>query len=137
MGNFREHAVRLFLDRELYLAFIKLQADKKLGRSFAGLLPFVEGLYRLGYITEEAYESHKERYSAPLVAEKLITIEETKGQKKLKKIEEQFSKFIKNWDSMKPKAKQYAILKARKYRDTVSNAELVLALRYEPVMKHG
>ena len=44
--GFREHGVMLYLDKALYKAFIRLQADKGLGRSYAGLLPFVEGLYR-------------------------------------------------------------------------------------------
>lgn len=35
MGDFREHGVMLYLDKVLYKAFIRLQADKGLGRSFA------------------------------------------------------------------------------------------------------
>jgi len=66
MGNFKEHGVMLFLDKILYTAFIKLQADKGLGRSFAGLLPFTEGLYHLGYLSKEDYEAHIEKYSIPL-----------------------------------------------------------------------
>ena len=38
--SFREHGVMLYLDKTLYKAFIRLQADKGLGRSYAGLLPF-------------------------------------------------------------------------------------------------
>ncbi len=70
MGKkFREHGVMLFLDGELYYAFSKLQADKCLGRSFAGLRAFTEGIYRLGYISKDSYEAHVEKYEVPLFIE--------------------------------------------------------------------
>jgi hypothetical protein len=56
----------LFLDKTLYRAFIKLQADRELGRSYAGLLPFVEGLYTMGYLSKEEYMAHQERYNTKL-----------------------------------------------------------------------
>ncbi len=59
----------LFLDGELYHAFSKLQADKCLGRSFAGLRAFTEGIYRLGYISERSYQAHVEKYEVPLFEE--------------------------------------------------------------------
>jgi hypothetical protein len=62
----------MYLSPELYVGFIKLQADKSLGRSYAALLPFIEGLYSLGYITQEVYEVHKKRYSSPLLAQKTL-----------------------------------------------------------------
>lgn len=64
--GFREHGVMLFLSNPLYLGFIKLQADKGLGRSYAGLLPFVEGLYRMGYLSKEDYEIYFKKYSQGL-----------------------------------------------------------------------
>lgn len=70
MPKFNEHGVLLLLSKPLYMAFIKLQADKGLGRSFAGLLPFVEGLYAMGYITQEVYEAHRKKYSRPLMVQK-------------------------------------------------------------------
>lgn len=66
--SFNEHKVLLCLDRELYMAFIRLQADKGLGRSYAGLIPYIEGLYKMGYLSKECYEAHLEKYSVPLVA---------------------------------------------------------------------
>jgi len=72
MGKFKEHGVLLYLSNELYVGFVKLQADKGLGRSFAGLLPFVEGLYSMGYISEEVYKRHQKRYSQPLVKDKKL-----------------------------------------------------------------
>jgi len=65
--GFREHGVMLYLDKTLYLSFIKLQADQELGRSFAGLLPFVEGLYTMGYLDKKDYVEHRKKYSQKLV----------------------------------------------------------------------
>ena len=89
MGKFREHGVMLFLDGELYLGFIKLQNDKKLGRAFAGLLPFTEGLFQMGCISEEVYEKHKEKYSKPLVVTKPKIL--SKKQLKAKEEKEQLN----------------------------------------------
>ena len=59
----------LFLDAEFCHALAKLQADKCLGRSYAGLMAFTEGLFSLGYLSKESYEAHVERYSEPLYSE--------------------------------------------------------------------
>lgn len=69
MGDFREHGVMLYLDKTLYRAFIKLQADKGLGRSYAGLLPFTEGLFHLGYLSKQDHEEHVAKYSQGLIEE--------------------------------------------------------------------
>jgi len=66
MGSFRDHQLRLYLDRRLSIKFTELMADKTLGRSFAGLLCFVEGLHRLGHLGERDYELYRKRYSTPL-----------------------------------------------------------------------
>jgi len=82
---FQEHNLRLFLDRTLYLAFIKLQADKELGRSFAGLLCFVEGIHNLGYIGDQDYEKYQKRYSTPLDKNpEQVALMEVQAAKKLK-----------------------------------------------------
>jgi len=133
MAKFREHGVMLFLSQELYLGFIKLQADKSLGRSFAGLLPFTEGLHRLGYISQEVYEAHKKRYSQPLVAEKPLTLKQLKKNESIAKLTKEFSNVIAQWDSMNEKAKNFWIKKAKENRETVPNAKLLLGLRREKV----
>lgn len=65
--SFQGHSLRLYLDKTFYKALIKLQADKGLGPSFAGLLIYTEGLHHLGYITNEEHEQHVKRYSQPLM----------------------------------------------------------------------
>jgi len=62
----KAHGLLLYLPSSLYLALVRLQAEKGLGRSFAGLLALTEGLYRLGYLEEEEYIRLCERYSTPL-----------------------------------------------------------------------
>jgi hypothetical protein len=69
MGDFKEHGLMLFLGRESYVGFIKLQADKGLGRSFAGQLAFNTGLYNLGYLSKEDYEQLAKKYSQGLITE--------------------------------------------------------------------
>ena len=64
--GFREHGILLYMDKNLSLAFVKLQADKSLGRSFAGLLAFVEGLHQMGYLTQAQYMRYRKKYSTPL-----------------------------------------------------------------------
>ena len=78
MGSFKEHGVLIYLSKDLYIGFIKLQADKRLGRSYAGLLPFTEGLFRMGYISKEVYEEHIKKYSEPLESEKQVSLEQSK-----------------------------------------------------------
>lgn len=63
---FKEHQLRLYLDRRLSMAFTRLRADKGLGRSFAGLLCFIEGLHNMGFIGDVDYERYRKRYSTPL-----------------------------------------------------------------------
>jgi len=62
----KAHCLRLYLDSPLYLKLIQFQATKKLGRSFAGLLIFIEGMKSLDLIDEDTYEYYKRRYDKPL-----------------------------------------------------------------------
>jgi len=90
----------LFLDNELYLGFIKLQNDKKLGRSFAGLLSFVEGLHKMGYIEKDTYERHKIRYSKPLVIDKkrTLTKEELEKNLEIEQLDKRLENVITQWN---------------------------------------
>jgi hypothetical protein len=120
LGSFKEHGVLIYLSRELYNGFIRLQADKGLGRSYAGLLPFVEGLYRLGYISKEVYAEHVRKYSQPLGAECSATIVLSKEQQDkkllLERKENQFKGQLEQWDDHPdPKWRIRAIAEAEKY----------------------
>ena len=127
--SFREHKVMLCLSKELYSAFIRLQADKGLGRSFAGLLPFTEGLFRMGYLSKEAYETHAKKYSEPLVQPKPLSKEQLLQDKKFRELEKQFSNILKmGFNSLSKAAQKHWIEKAQEFQDKVPNAKLILAL---------
>jgi hypothetical protein len=128
MGKFKEHGVLIYLSNELYLGFVKLQADKSLGRSYAALLPFVEGLYQMGYIQEDVYREHVNRYSRPLVIQK--TIPETVDDKtqELNKI---LGMVLNQWkDHPKFEWRRKWLETARQHLE-LSNAKLILALEQE------
>ena len=102
MGSFKEHGVLIYLSKELYTGFIRLQADKELGRSYAGLLPFTEGLFRLGYISEIVYKEHVRKYTTPLGIKKsqsqALTVEQKKEQAFLESKNKLFKGMLEQWD---------------------------------------
>ena len=125
--GFREHGVMLYLDKTLYKAFIRLQADKGLGRSYAGLLPFVEGLYHLGYLSKEEYEIHFQKYNTPLTEEpKPLTKEQMQEQEKLKQLTKTFKMILEQWETVPPKSKQYYLKKAQELKSKIPEAEEIL-----------
>jgi hypothetical protein len=126
--GFQDHYVRLFLDRELYVAFIRLQADKTLGRSFAGLLPFVEGLYHMGYLNREQYEKHREKYSDMLVGKKQLTLVETQEMEKSIQQVRYFKAVADQWETLKPEQRAKHLKKAIDARAKVPEAELIIQL---------
>ena len=128
MGDFKEHGIMLYLDKVLYRAFIKLQAEKGLGRSYAGLLPFTEGLYRMGYLSNDDYEEHVQKYSQGLVQPKPLTLEQIKEKEENERLNRLYSTVLKAWPTLNEKAKAYHIKKAKELADRVPNAKLVLAL---------
>jgi len=127
MGDFREHGVMLYLDRELYTAFIRLQADKNLGRSYAGLLPLTEGLYRLGYITKAVYEEHLKKYSEGL-DKKPATQQQLEEQRALKEKEKLFSVVIEQWHEHPSNEWRQKWIRIAERSSTVPNAKLILDL---------
>jgi hypothetical protein len=115
---FKEHGVVLYLPKKLYIAWIKLQADKGLGRSFAGLLPFVEGMYSLEYITKDVYEEYFYKYSVPLSPkfEVLLSEEERKQKDFLEGKNRQFRGQFEQWnDHLELKWRQNVLAEAKKY----------------------
>jgi hypothetical protein len=130
MTNFREHGVPIYLDRELYVAFIKLQADRGLGRAYAGLLPFVEGLYQMGYISKEVYEVHRQKYSEPLLdskaSPKVVDTQVEQLNKTLGMVYEQ-------WNDHPKREWREKWLKTARQHAELSNAKLILALEQKVV----
>lgn len=125
MTNFREHGLPIYLDRELYVAFIKLQADRGLGKSFAALLSFVEGLYSLGYISKEVYEVHKRKYSVPLLVQKTISEIVDKEPDQLNTI---LGMVYSQWKDHPKREWREKWLNTARQHPELSNAKLILAL---------
>lgn len=99
MGKFREHGVLIYMAPPLYKGWVKLQADKDLGRAFAALLAFNRGLYEMGYIPKSVYLRFKEKYSTPLDKEpQQLTLAETPKQNELNELNETFGKVIAQWN---------------------------------------
>ena len=80
------------------MGFNKLMGDKELGRSFAGLLCFVEGLHLQGYLSEKQYQDHKKRYSVPLTKDpQQIMLEEVNEAQERKSLNRMFGQVIDQW----------------------------------------
>lgn len=130
MGSFKEHGVLIYLSKELYTGFIRLQADKGLGRSYAGLLPFTEGLFRMGYISKEVYEEHVKKYSKPLESEKQVSLEQLKEQQFLEQRDRQLKGMLDQWDEHPgPEWREKVFVFAEKYADRLQSARDILALK--------
>jgi hypothetical protein len=127
--GFKEHGILLYLSPALYIGFTRLQADKGLGRSYAGLLAFTEGLHSIGYLNEDDYLTHIKRYSQKLTEQKQeSTLQQSKEKEARIKLEQQFSDVIKQWATMKESSRKYYVKKALENKDKIPNAKLVLAL---------
>ena len=127
-SGFQEHYVRLFLDKELYVAFIKLQADKTLGRSYAGLLAFTEGLFHMGYINREVYETHVKKYSDKLVGKKQLTLAETQEMEKNIQLARFFKAVAEQWETLSPEQRAAHLKRALAAKAKVPEAELIIQL---------
>ena len=121
--KFQEHGILLYLSRDLYTAFIRLQGDKDLGRSYAGLLALTEGMFRLGYISKDVYEEHVKKYSQPMTQPKPPTQEQLEERRELEELEKQFAAVLKQGlNTLSERSQQYWIKKAAEYQGRVPNA---------------
>jgi|GEM_PF-2937902 alpha-galactosidase/6-phospho-beta-glucosidase family protein len=122
--GFREHGVMLYLDKTLYKAFIRLQADKGLGRSYAGLLAFVEGLFHLGFLAKEDYQKYVAKYSQELTEEpKPLTLEEQQKVEQLKQWQKQFRLALNQIETMPSHSKEYYLKKAEELQNQIPEAK--------------
>jgi hypothetical protein len=118
------------------MAFIRLQADKGLGRSYAGLLPFTEGMYHLGYISKEIYETHARKYSEQLATKEPLTPKQLDERQRLEQKDKYFRQVLEQWvihDNVEWRKK---ILKqAEEWKDKLQSARQLLDLREKPVVE--
>lgn len=114
--SFREHGLMLFLGKTEYKAFIKLQADKGLGRSYAGKLAFTEGLFHLGYLDKAEHEQNIKKYSEELrEAPKPISFVEAQQKSEAARVEKVLLAALVQWDQLSEKARLYHLATAKKY----------------------
>lgn len=127
----KEHGLLLYLSPELQLGVCKLQVERKLGRSYAGLSALVEGLFRFGCIDEETHKILAEKYSRSVIPEaeprKPRTMAEAQALHKLQELEKYFSMALGQWQTISEKSKSCCLKKARE-NSTIPNAKLILAL---------
>ena len=89
----QEHIMKLCLPPELYLAVIKFQVQKELGKSYAGLLLVTKAAYQEKLISREVYEKYLYRYSRKLVQEEQPQRLATEQQKEKQKLDEKARTF--------------------------------------------
>ena len=103
------HILRLFLDSPLDVALTQFQATNKLGRSYAGLLIFIEGLRKLNFISEVVYQYYRERYMKPLQTTPIIEDPQAAKQKEeeLEKARRRLREVLEQFPALQPKAQEY------------------------------
>lgn len=128
-STFNEHGILLYLDRELYVAFVRLMADKELGRSYAGLLGLVTGFYHLGYISKEVYDKHAAKYTERLQPSEIVTPEVQKEKDLLIAKDKQFNGQIEQWEQhSSPEWRAKVLADAKKYETKLDSAKQLLRL---------
>jgi hypothetical protein len=124
MSSFREHGVMLYLDRAEYVGFIKCQADKGLGRSYAGKLCFIEGQYRLGYLSQADYETRVKKYSQGLKVESPNS-ENFAALAEQRKLESILQGALKEWDHLPKRVQEYHLKTATNHRELSVSARII------------
>lgn len=122
----------LYLNKKLEIAFTQLRADKRLGKSYAGLLCFVTGLHELGYLSEKQFVKYRKRYMVPLDKDpQQIMLEEVDEAQKRKQLNHDFGQVIKQWSlHSDPTWRARWLAKAKQHGD-IPNAVKLLALHIE------
>lgn len=126
----REHQLTLFLPPELHLALIKYQAQKELGRPYAGLLLITKQIYQEKLITKELYDIFVNRYSRKLVPENFkeqeIVMQKRELKVKLENMNKTMGYALQEWGLHNVEWKIKWIEKARSFKDQIPNANLIL-----------
>lgn len=118
------------LPPELYLAVIKYQAKKEVGKPFAGLLLLTLGAYQQQLISKETYEALTFRYSRKLVNDepKPISKEELAVKQAVDEKARRFSWMLSQWRFQDKLQRANWVAEAEAWKDKVPNAQLVIDL---------
>ena len=127
MKGIPPHALRLFLDSPLYVAFTQFQAMNKLGPSYAGLLIFIEGLRKLNLINEVTYQHYKNRYMQPLrtLIEEEDPAKAKQKEQELQKARKLLRDVIEDFPKLQPRAQSYWLKYALERPDIPESLELL------------
>jgi hypothetical protein len=139
----REHIHPVFLSASHYIAVAKLYGSLEIGKSASILLALNEGLYRLGVLSQEDYESLDRRYRRKLrdvILERqsrresshvpVLTIEQTKEKQLLETKDKQLKGVLEQWDSHPdPQWRAKVFAEAERFKDKLESARLLLARR--------
>lgn len=123
----KPNALMLFLDSPLCVALTQYQALNKLGRSFAGLLIFVEGLRKLELINEVVYQHYRNRYMKPLrtLIEEESPLVAKQKEEELEKARKQLQQVIEQFSKLKPKTQQHWVKYALERPEIPESIELL------------
>jgi len=133
----RQHGLLLYLGPKEVIALAKLQANKELGRSFAGKLALTEGFHQHGVLSDEDYEEAKTRYTVSLIQKnkKPPTLKQIQKKQELTELENYYSRALDQWVIMKPKSKEYYLAKAKNDAKKVKAARLLLDLANPKILE--
>jgi hypothetical protein len=131
----KDHGLLLFLSGEHLMGLAKLQVKLGLGRTYAGLYLFNEGLHSMDCITDEDYQRFKAKYSEKLVAEhpKPRTTVELKAREQDTRIARDFSLALSQWATMNEKSRKFYVDKANS-NPAILGAKLILELASKEVI---
>ena len=115
----KEHdwCYRLWVPRKLYLALIKMQAEKGLTKSKTGLLCLAKGANEYGFLTNGDFEVLEAKYSISLEEEanaptpEQIRQRETKANRD-RQLNRDYKEVLEQWDTLKDESKQYHFRKS-------------------------
>ena len=126
----QEHIMKICLPPELYLAVIKFQVQKEIGKSYAGLLLITKAAYQEQLIPKEVYEKYLYRYSRKLVPEEhpqKLTSEEQKAKQKMDEKARAFDGAASQWsDHLNVTWRKWWISEAEKWQDKIPEAKAFL-----------
>lgn len=126
-----DHYLPLMLNAKLKMALIKLQADRELGQSYAGLLALIEGLHSLKYLDDEDYLVYSKRYSKKLVEEVQKGVKDMDPQavRELDSMTKLFKGVLADWNLPHSKGwKEGWVKRASNYASRIKAAQMIVDL---------
>lgn len=134
-----DHYLPLLLNAKLKLALIKLQADRELGQSYAGLLALVEGLHSLNYLGDEDYLLYSKKYSRKLVEDQVVAQEmDPQAVRELESMTKLFKGVLADWSLQHSIGwKEGWVKRANNYASRIKAAQMIVDLGKEELQNNS